>query len=64
MYIDDGICAAPTAEECAALRDIVILDLDKAGFILSMLKSCLDPVQIDRWLGFILDLQVGSFRVS
>ena len=28
-----------------------------------MLKSCLDPVQIGHWLGFILDLEVGSFRV-
>ena len=63
IYIDDGICAAPTVEECIANRDIVIQDLAKAGFVLNTKKSCLDPVQYGRWLGFMLDLKGGSFQV-
>ena len=63
MYIDDGICAATTVAECIANRDIVIQDLAKAGFVLNTKKSCLDPVQYGRWLGFMLDLKGGSFQV-
>ena len=35
VYIDDGIVAAKCKAECAAVRDVVVRDLRKAGFILN-----------------------------
>ena len=63
VYIDDGIGAARTETECVAARDVIISDLGEAGFILSIPKCVLDPIQRGEWLGFVLDLGVGSFYV-
>ena len=63
VYIDDGICAARTEAECMAARDVIVSDLGEAGFILSIPKCVLDPIQKGNWLGFILDSGVGSFYV-
>ena len=38
-------------------------DLSEAGFILSTNKCCLKPCQIGDWLGFVIDLVNGQFRV-
>ena len=63
VYIDDGICTAESEWECIAAKEAVWSDLDRAGFILSIAKCMLDPVQKGDWLGFIIDLCVGSFLV-
>ena len=63
VYIDDGICASMTKVECLAAKEILLADLDKAGFILSLEKCALCPVQKGNWLGFIIDLANGSFLV-
>ncbi len=63
VYIDDGICAASTSLDCGRVRNLVISDLENVGFLLNREKSCLEPAQSGRWLGFLLDLSKGSFRV-
>ena len=63
VYIDDGICAAKSEPKCNAAKEIILSDLDSAGFILSISKCMLDPVQRGDWLGFTLDLRAGSFFV-
>ena len=52
VYIDDGIRAASSNEGCVAARDAILSDLDKTGFVLSIAKCVLDPVQRGEWLGF------------
>ena len=63
VYIDDGIVAAKSTTECVSLKDVVIRDLSRAGFILNKTKSCLEPQQVGKWLGFIVDLHEGNFFV-
>ena len=63
VYIDDGIGAAKSKLKCIAAKEIILSDLDRAGFILSISKCQLDPIQRGEWLGFVLDLCAGSFFV-
>ena len=63
VYIDDGICVAPSFIECIVARDLIVGDLQHAGLLLNLRKSQLDPVQLGEWLGFIIDLIEGSFAV-
>ena len=63
IYIDDGICASSTlqeAEECSAALQA---DLKDAGFVLNVNKSRLVPHNVGEWLGFVVDLESGCFRV-
>ena len=41
----------------------MVSDLDRAGFVLNVIKTHLEPVQIIDWLGFVIDLREGSFSV-
>ena len=63
VYIDDGACAAANRHKCIEHRDIVVSDLKQAGFVLSIPKCNLDPMQTRKWLGFIIDLIEGNFHV-
>ena len=63
VYIDDGICASNSESEAVLARDLVVSDLNKAGFVLNVSKSHLEPVQIIDWLGFTVDLKRGCFSV-
>ena len=63
VYIDDGICAAKSETECTTVKDVILSDLGKADFVLSIAKCMLDPIQRGEWLGFVLDMRVGSFFV-
>ena len=63
VYIDDGICASASESEAEKAKDIVVSDLDRAGFVLNIMKSQLNPVQVFDWLGFTLDLREGCFNV-
>ena len=62
VYIDDGICAAKSNLNAMLLK-IILSDLDSAGFVLSISKCMLDPVQRGNSLGFTLDLRAGSLYV-
>ena len=63
VYIDDGICVAGSHSKCLEYKELVVSDLDKAGFVLNIPKSQLEPLRTGRWLGFILDLETGCFKV-
>jgi hypothetical protein len=63
IYIDDGIVAAKSREQCLMDQQLVTSDLDLAGFILNISKLRLEPHQLGGWLGFIIDLCKGNFHV-
>ena len=63
VYINDGICASASVSEAEGAQDIVVSDLDRAGFVLNVIKTHLEPVQIIDWLGFVIDLREGSVSV-
>ena len=63
VYIDDGICAASSCSKSLEYRELVVSDLDKAGFVLNIAKSQLEPRRVGHWLRFILDLESGCFKV-
>ena len=63
VYIDDGICASPDKQQCAAATQQLIGDISKAGFIINAEKSQLEPVNAGPWLGFRIDLRKGMFYV-
>ncbi len=63
VYIDDGICSASSFEASVSASEAITSDLRNAGFVLNKEKSHLAPMQVGRWLGFIIDLQEGMFRV-
>ena len=44
-----------TFAEACAVRDAVIADMERLGFSVSWLKSCLMPSHILRFLGFVID---------
>ena len=63
LYIDDSICASASKAKSIEDRHIVTSDLERAGFVLNVSKSHLEPHQIADWLGFSIDLCTGCFRV-
>ena len=36
MYIDDGIIVSKSESQCCVHRDMVVSDLERAGFILNL----------------------------
>ena len=63
VYIDDGIYAAESRDQCVEGTKMIIDDLTSAGFIINVSKSKLQPQQFGQWLGFTLDLLNGKFFV-
>ena len=63
MYIDDGIITSSSKSQSIEHRDLVLGDLNRAGFVLNMPKCCLEPSQVGKWLGFIIDLVESKFQV-
>ena len=63
MYIDDGIVVSKSKSQCYEHRDMVVSDLERAGFVFNVNKCCLEPCQTGKWLGFIVDLSEGKFHV-
>ena len=63
IYVDDGILVGPDYQHAKQLCDLVMDALDRAGFVLNKEKSCLQPRQIARWLGFQIDLRQGSITI-
>ena len=64
VYIDDGIVASKSQEQCRMDEQFITSDLELAGFVLNIPKSQLEPHQLGGWLSFIIDLCKGDFRVS
>lgn len=53
-YTDDFVCFACSMEEALKFRNLVLADLKKFGWRLSVTKSRLVPGQMTRHLSFIL----------
>ena len=47
VYIDDGIRASDSESEAVVARDLVVSDLNKAGFVLNVSKSCTPRASTD-----------------
>ena len=63
LYIDDAICIADSAANCMVARQVLLADLERAGLVLNMEKSHLEPQQVGEWLGFVVNLDKGLFVV-
>ena len=55
VYLDDGISGHPDKVSAAAASIIHQKDLKLSGLKMNAEKSCLDPIQVGQWLGFIID---------
>ena len=64
LYIDDGFCVGSTAAECGRGKEVILNDLDRAGFVLNFEKSQLVSQQVGVWLGFTIDLAQGVYQVT
>lgn len=62
-YIDDGLWAAKTKEAAEAIRDQVLKDLERFGFIINKAKAHLVPAQAVKFLGFIFDTSAHAVRL-
>ena len=51
LYLDDGICMAPSQSDCFRDCHFVIKSLKDAGFVINETKSVLQPSQSLEWLG-------------
>ena len=43
--------------------DMIVSDLERAGFVLNVNNCCLAPCETGKWLGFIVNLPEGKFQV-
>ncbi len=62
-YIDDSIHAHQSANELLLIRDKVLGDFGRAGFIVSTKKCMLTPSQQASYLGATIDTVAGVFTV-
>ena len=64
LYIDNGVCASASVAKLIEDRCVITFDVEKAGFTSNIPKSQLEPHEIADWLGFVIDLCAGCFKVS
>ena len=58
MYIDDRIAGSPSSLQLTTkIRDVMLDDLQNAGFTVNFKKSNLTPSHREVWLGFIVDIK-------
>ena len=62
-YLDDGAGAERSLEEARQTSALVQQDVARSGFIAHKEKCQWEPCQTGELLGFVLDLQTGTFRV-
>ena len=63
IYLDDGIVAVEDEQAAALAFRAVQSDLAKAGLVVNVNKSRLEPTQQCTWLGFDIDLAEGCILV-
>ena len=63
IYLDDGIVAVEGEQAAAVACHAVQSDLVKAGLVVNVNKSRLEPTQHCIWLGFDIDLAKGCISV-
>jgi hypothetical protein len=62
-YLDDWLFVASSPGEARRVADMVLSDCAQAHIAVNHGKSQLDPVQRLQHLGFLVDLQAGTFEV-
>ena len=55
LYLDDGWCSNRSLESCSRDAQFVYDSLKRAGFVVNMEKSILEPTTSLNWLGLIWD---------
>ena len=63
IYIDDGISARKTEKLAKEAGDVITVNLTEAGFYINWSKSNLEPKQVGRWLGTVVDTRKMRFSV-
>jgi hypothetical protein len=63
-YIDDSFTAARTRARCLRQSVISILLFAALGAFMGLPKCNLDPLLLQKWLGFLVDSEDESFRVG
>ena len=63
IYVDDGILVGANYQEAKQLCESVVDTLNRAGFVLNLSKSCLEPKQSVLWLGFQINLERGCITI-
>lgn len=63
MYLDDGLFAASSYEEACRVREIVLTDLERFGFLVNKDKAHLIPAQAVRYLGHVYDTSGDRVRL-
>ncbi len=64
LYIDDGIGAAESLQECAEASNFVKLSLQEAGFVANSEKSLWEPRQLMVWLGWEINTRDFVIKVK
>jgi hypothetical protein len=63
-YIDDFFFTCSSAAEFASVQKRVLANLARAGFVLSTEKCQLQASCVAKFLGFVIDVYHGAFRLS
>lgn len=63
LYLDDGVVAVEHEVEAKKTSMLVQNDLIRAGFVINIAKSNLEPARRRTWLGFNIDLEKGCVSV-
>ncbi len=63
LYLDDGLGARASHEEAELGSRMVRNDLERSGVSAQVSKCKWDPVQLLKWLGFLIDLIRRKLRV-
>ena len=63
IYIDDGISARKTEKLAKEAGDVITANLTEAGFYINWGKSNMEPKQVGRWLGTVVDTRKMRFSV-
>ena len=64
IYIDDIVIVARTLQECLQHRDLVVYLLENAGFLINWKKSCTNPYHSFHALGFAIDTQNMTIKLT
>ena len=63
VYLDDGISGSRDYISARAASNIQRSDLASAGFVTNEEKSNWEPVQIEEWLGFLINTIRRTFQI-
>jgi hypothetical protein len=55
IYIDDRLSVTSSLDRALLISCQILGDLERAGFVINVLKSHWEPVKRIQWVGFIID---------